>query len=114
MHFYPPPGPSAAERNTTLPQLSLGDETKHYLAHYFIHFDAAKSGAGFTREDALELIDAAGFDEGAEACKDFLSRAPGMLKNKNSLHTQIKSARCPIPTCKFAAPIICSIKNVKC
>ena len=86
MHFYPPPGPSAAERNTRVPDLNhMDNETKHYLSHYFIHFDAQKSGNGFTREDTLEIIDAAGFHEDSEACKDFLMRAPGFIEERKRM-----------------------------
>ena len=86
MHFYPPPGPSIAERNTRLPDLDhVDDETEHYLAHYFIHIDAQKGACGFTREDSLELIDAAGFNEDSEACKDFLMRAPGHIEERKRM-----------------------------
>ena len=60
-----------------LPDVNLEKETCHYLAEYFMYFDNQKTGNGFAREDALELVDAAGFDESAEPCKDFLMRAPG-------------------------------------
>ena len=63
----------------------VDDETEHYLAHYFIHIDAQKGACGFTREDSLELIDAAGFNEDSEACKDFLMRAPGHIEERKRM-----------------------------
>eukprot|EP00400_MALV-I_sp_L67-5_P000767 gene767-897_t len=88
MHFYPPPGPTPAELNSRMADTNLEPETTHYLSHYFIHFDNAKPGNGFSREDTLELIDCAGFDENAEPCRDFLARAAGHIEE----HRRAKSA----------------------
>lgn len=82
--LYPPPGPSAAEKNSSLDPQGLPHDLVDALAEWFVAIDLREAN-GVTRDDVLELLRALGFDEEDAACKEFLNRGEGQLEERRRL-----------------------------
>lgn len=79
--LYPPPGPSVAERNTSLDPEGLPPDLVQAFLEWFVVTDA-KLELGVTRDDLLELLEELGITEEEKTCRDFLLRGEGHLEER--------------------------------